>query len=418
MQTTANADAVLQEHYLKPVREQLNQRRIIMFQSKGDGSPDNSKGETTAFRGFDKESEGIEFAGREWVSANHTSRNEGLGAIAEGGTLPVAGQQGWTDLKDTLRHNVGVIKLTRFAIRLSNRNSGAFLKLLEGETKGMVDDISKDVCRQAYGNQTGALAAVTADGVNTVTVDSVQYLRVGMRIDMVNVSTDAVLASNRTITAIVPSTKVVTYDGADVTGTTSHRLCRTGNWKFEINGLTNLIGNTGTVHGVNSASSGNEWWQSVVLDAAGQPLSEDVAQQLIDGVGASGNGEVELLLTTRGIRRRYVATLKSQKRFTDKDSVTLHGGFKAVMLNEMPLVFDDDLPKGNMFFINPEALMWVYLDKDWDWVDDDGAVLSRATDRSDSFEGYLAADHDFAVNARNRLGKYTSLQDDAAGTWK
>lgn len=420
MQTTANADAVLQDYYLKPIREQLNQKRVIMFQSKDpDGSPDTDKGESVAFRGIDRDSEGVEFAGRRWVLPAHVSRNEGLGAIDEGGILPTAGEQGWADLIDTIRHNVGVIKLTRFAIRLSNRNEGAFLKLLEGESKGLVNDISKDVCRQAYGNQTGALAAVTADGANTVTVDSVQYLRVGMFIDLVHSSTDVVLASNRQITAINPTTKVVTYSGADVAATVSHRLCRTGNWKKEINGLANLIGNTGTIHGVDSTAAGNEWHQSVVQDAGGAPFSEDVGQQIVDGVGSSGNGEVELLLTTRGIRRRYVNTLKSQKRFTDKDSVVLHGGFKAIMFNEYPLAFDDDLPKGTMFFLNTDALMWVYLDQnDWDWVDDDGAVLSRATDRSDAFEGYLAADHDLAVTARNQLGKYVNLADDAAGTWK
>lgn len=418
-QTTANADAVLQEYYLKPIREQLNQRRVIMFQSKDpDGSPDTSKGETAPFRGFDKDSEAVQFAGRQWVLPAHVSRNEGIGAIDEGGVLPEAGQQGWVDLKDKVRHNVGTIELTRFAIRLSNRNVAAFLKLLEGETKGLVNDISKDVCRQAYGNQTGALAAVTADGANTVTVDSVQYLRVNMRIDLVNASTDAILASNRTITAINAATKVVTYSGADVAATTSHRLCRTGNWKKEINGLNVLVGSTGTVHGIDSTAAGNEWWQSPVMDAAGASFSEDTGQQLADAVGSSGNGEVEMILGTRGIRRRYIADLKSQKRFTDSESVILHGGFKAVMFNEMPFLFDDDLPKGTTFFLNTDAFMWVYLEDDWDWVDDDGAVLTRSASRKDTFEGYLAADHDFAVTARNQVGKYINLADDAAGTWK
>ena len=419
-QTTANADAVLKDYYLTPIREQLNQRRVIMFQSTDpDGSPDTSKGESVAFRGFDRDSEGVQFAGRQWVLPAHTSRNEGIGAISEGGVLPVAGEQGWQDLKDTIRHNVGTIKLTRFAIKLSNRNVGAFLKLLEGETKGLVNDISKDVGRQAYGNQTGALSAVTADEAESkITVDSVQYLRVGMKIDIVHVSTDAVLAANRTITLINSTTKVVTYSGEDVVATTSHRLCRTGNWKKEINGLTNLIGATGEIHGIDSTAAGNEWWQSVIQDASEASFSEDVAQQVVDSVGSSGNGDVELLLTTRGVRRRYVADLKSQKRFTDADSVVLHGGFKAIMFNEMPLVYDDDLPKGTCFFLNTDAFMWIYLEKDWDWVDDDGAILSRATDRSDAFEGYLAADHDFAVSARNQVGKYINLADDAAGTWK
>jgi len=418
-QTTANADAVLKDYYLKPIREQLNQRRVIMFQSDDpDGSPDTSTGESVAFRGFDKDAEGVQFAGRQWVLPAHTSRNEGIGAISEGGTLPLPGKQGWQDLKDTIRHNVGVISLTRYAIRLSNRDEGAFLKLLEGETKGLVKDISKDICRQAYGNQTGALCAVTADEANIVVVDSVQYLRVGMVIDFVNVTNDTVLGAERTITKITPASKKVEYSGSDLTATTSHRLCRTGNWKKEINGLGNLIGSTGTIHGIDSTAAGNEWWQSVVMSASGASFSEDTAQQIADAVGSSGNGDVELLLTTRGVRRRYVADLKSQKRFTDSDSVKLHGGFKAIMFNEMPLVYDDDLPKGNMYFLNTEALMWVYLEKDWDWVDDDGSILQRSLSRADAFEGYLAADHDFAASARNQLGKYTELADDAAGTWK
>jgi hypothetical protein len=131
---------------------------------------------------------------------------------------------------------------------------------------------------------------------------------------------------------------------------------------------------------------------------------------------------VELLLTTRGIRRRYVNTLKSEKRFTDKESVTLRGGFKAVMFNEFPLVFDDDCPKGNMYFLNTDALAWIFLPNgdqpgNWDWVDDDGAILTRKADRTDAFEGYLAADHNLAVTARNQLGVITSLEDDTAGLW-
>jgi hypothetical protein len=423
-QTTANADAILKEYYLTPVREQLNQKAILLFAADDEqDGPETSQGEANSgFRGIARESEGIEFAGREWVIANHTARNEGVGARGETDTIPVAGQQGWTDLKDSIKHNYGVIKLTRFAIRLSNRNEGAFLKLLEGETKGMSNDIRKDVNRQAWLAGTGALAAVTADGANTVTVDSVQFLRVNMVIDIVDSTNDTVLATSRTISAINATTKVVTYSGADATATTNHRLCRTGSWKKEINGLGNLINNTGTVHAVDSTAPANAWWKSQVQDAAGNQFSEDLGQQVIDGVGAGGQAEVEIIITTRGIRRRYVNTLKSQKRFNDTQSTTLRGGFKAIMFNDQALVFDDDCPKGNMMFLDTDSLLWVYLPNGdapgyWDWVDDDGAILSRATDRTDQFEGYMAADHDLAVVRRNGLGKIVNLQDDAAGAW-
>lgn len=423
-QTTANADAVLKNYYLGPIREQLNQKAVLMFNAdtEDEGSKAPASTGQVEFRGIARESENVEFAGRQWVIPAHTQRNEGLGAIAEGGTIPVAGQQGWTDLQDSLKHNLGSIELTRYAIRLSNRNEGAFLKLLEGETKGLVRDLRKDVNRQGYGNQTGALAAVTADGANTVTVDTVQYLRVGMRIDLIDSTNDGVLAANRTISAINATTKVVTYSGADVTATTNHRLCRTGSWKKEINGLGNIVSNTGTLHGVDSSLATNQWHKSVVQDAGGNAFAEDTGQQVVDTIDQTGNGEVEFLITTHGIVRRYSNQLKALKRFNDTNSVTLRGGFKALLFNEMPMIKDVDCPKGTMFFLNTEALMWVFLpdgDKpgNWDWVDDDGAILTRKADRSDAFEAYLAADHDLATTARNQLGKIINLDDDAAGTW-
>jgi hypothetical protein len=360
------------------------------------------------------------------------ARNEGLGAIVEGGPLPTAGQQGWTDLKDRLHHNLGSIRLSRYAIKLSERQPGVFLRLLEAETKGMVMDIRKDVNRQGFSAQAGALAAVTASGTNTITVDSVQYLRVNMVIDLVDFigTPGTILAGARIITAINPSTKVVTYSGATVAATTNHRLVRAGSYGNEINGLSNMITNTAgpgptynVLHGVDGSAPANAWWNSAVFDGAGNPFSEDQGQQVVDRVGASGQAEVELIITTRGIRRRYVNTLKSQKRFTDSDSVTLRGGFKAILFNEMPMVFDDDCPKGAMWFLNSDAMMWVYLDAGqdgkggWNWVDDDGAILARAVDRTDNFDAYLAADHDFATVGRNRLGRIVNLQDDAASTW-
>lgn len=422
-QTTANADAVLQNDYIGPVRETLNQKAVLMFNADTDDEEGSrvpsSTDEGITYRGIARESEQLEFAGRQYIIPAHTSRNEGGGAIDEGGPIPVAGQQGWTDLSDNLRHVLWSIELTRFAIRLSARNEGAFLKLLEAETKGATKDMRKDVNRQAYGNQTGSLAAVTADGANTITVDSVQYLRVNMRVDLIDSTNDTALATNRTISAINDTTKVVTYSGADVTATTNHRICRTGSWKKEINGLGKLVDNTGTVHGVDSSLAANKWHRAQVQDLAGAQFNEDAGQQMIDNIDVMGNNEVDFIITTHGIVRRYANQLKSFKQFTDRDSVRLRGGFKALTFNEMPMIKDPDAPKGIMWFLNTDALMWAWLPNgklpgDWDWVDDDGAVLTRKADRTDAFEGYLAGDFNLNAPSRNSLGKMINLEDDAA----
>jgi hypothetical protein len=76
-QNTANADAVLKDYYLDPIREQLNQRAVLMFAADDDGKPDSSTGETVPFRGLSRESERIEFAGRRWVLPAHKSCSDG-----------------------------------------------------------------------------------------------------------------------------------------------------------------------------------------------------------------------------------------------------------------------------------------------------------------------------------------------------
>lgn len=72
----------------------------------------------------------------------------------------------------------------------------------------------------------GGLATVSADGVNTVTVNSTTYLAVGQTIDVVNPSTGAASISNRQITAIAGN--VVTYSGADATASVGDVVCITG----------------------------------------------------------------------------------------------------------------------------------------------------------------------------------------------
>lgn len=63
--------------------------------------------------------------------------------------------------------------------------------------------------------RSGQLATVTADGVNTVTVDSTASLSVGQIIDIWNTSSTSQRVNDRTITAIDFNTKIVTYNGAD-----------------------------------------------------------------------------------------------------------------------------------------------------------------------------------------------------------
>jgi hypothetical protein len=423
-QTTTQADAILQNYYLPVVREMVNQRALLLFGytpaelEAGMGHANAANGETIDYGGISRDADQVEFAGRQWVIALHTSRNESGTMRAEMGTLPTPGQQGWADLIDKIKRAYKQILISGFAMELTERSLGAYLRLLEAETEGAVNDLRKDLNRQAFGDQRGTLCQITADGVNTVTVDNLQYLRVGMIVDIINQSTDAVLASQRTITAITQATRVVTYSGADVAAVAgTHVLAVEGNWKLEINGLRNITRSDLTqnfvLHGVDSSVAGNEYWKAKQQDGGNTTFDEDQGQLMLDQIGAEG-WETSMLITTRGVRRRYVNTLKAQKRWNDANAGTMHGGFKYIDYNGFPLLFDDDAPKQHMFFIRPEDYLWINLNgNDFRWMARDGAVLRKMENPDqDAYKATLYKYCDLGVQRRKTQGVIYNLADD------
>lgn len=422
-QDTTKADAILKNYYLDVLREMVNNKALLLFGytpeelSAGAGTANAANGETVNFRGIKRDAKAVQFAGRQWIFTGHTGRNESGTMRDEGGTLPTAGEQKWEDFTDKIRRAYKRIELSGFSIAVTERDLGAYLRLLQAETEGAIADLRKDLNRQAFGNQTGALAETTADGANTFTVDNLQYLRVGMFIDLINKSTDAVLAANRKITAINTSTRVVTYDGADVAVVAgTHVPVIEGNWKKEINGLQNMIGpdgaNYATLHSVDGSVAGNEFWKGKIVDGGGTAIfDEDEAQKLLDNIGQEG-WETELIVTTRGIRRRYVNTLKAMKRWNDGMATTMHGGFKAVDFDGFPLAHEDDCPKGKAFFLRLEDFLWIWLyGEDFDWMQRDGAVLTRVANK-DAYEATVFKYCDLGLTQRKTQGIYKGLADD------
>jgi hypothetical protein len=210
----------------------------------------------------------------------------------------------------------------------------------------------------------------------------------------------------------------VTYDGADVTAVAgTHVPVVQGNWKLEINGLRKItrsdLSQNYTLHGINSSTAGNEYWQAKQVDGLNAVFDEDKGQLLMDNLGAMG-WDTEMILTTRGVRRRYVNTLKAAKRFNDNQATYLHGGFRYIDYNGVPLLFDDDCPKQYMFFIRPDDFLWVNLNgNDFRWMQRDGAVLRKVENPDlDAYKATLYKYSDLGVQRRGSQGAMYNLADD------
>ena len=123
------------------------------------------------------------------------------------------------------------------------------------------------------------------------------------------------------------------------------------------------------------------------------------------------------MLFRSGIRRRYVNTLKAMKRWNDGMATTMHGGFKAIDFDGIPLAHEDDCPKSYAFFLRLKEFVWIWLHgQDWNWMQRDGAVLARVPNK-DAYEATLFKYCDLGCFMRKYQGLIKNLADDAAVPW-
>lgn len=361
-QTLSTADAILKDLYVGPIIEQLNYKTYLLDQ-------------------IERDSDSLDHTGRRAVWPVHKSGNRGRGAFADGGQLATAGRQDWLDAIIPIRYFNYGISVSDAAIEGSKRNEGAFINILEAETKGVARDMRKDINRMVFGQGNGLLATAASASTNVVTVDSVQYLKIGDPVDLVVISSGATTAGvvGVTITARDTTNKTVTLSSAPATPASinnTYGFYLTGSRGNEMEGLRSIIATGRTLHSINSATAGNEFWNAgSVKTMSGATVGESTFEQVADDVGQGGNGDVEVFLTTRGVRRRLADTYQSVKRFNDAKAVDVHGGYTAIMVNEIPVVADDDCPKGYAFGLNKESFKW-FQQAGPDWLQSkDGTVF-------------------------------------------
>lgn len=396
--TLSTVDAILKEIYAPRIEDQL-------------------QNELTALKRIERTSDGVvETVGGKYVDFPiRVQRNTGIGNRSEGELLPAAGQQGYAEVHVPLKYSYGRGRITGQAMQLAETNVQAFASAMDEEMDGLKRDLLKDSNRQVYGDGTGLMASVTADGANTVTVDSVLRLEIGMNIDILTRSNGAVKATSRLITDINPDTKVVTYDGADVAATNLDGIYRQGNFaggtSREVSGFGKIVAATGALHGVDPATQRK--WAAVVNAGAGgvnRALSEGLMIQTVDSVRVNG-GKTSLILTSLGVRRAYFNLLTQQRRYTDTKEFA--GGFTGLAFNygtEVPVVEDVDAPPEQMLMID-ESKIKIYRNKEWHFVDEDGNILKWVVDY-DVFEFLMRQYWEIGTSQRNA---HAVLQDITEG---
>ena len=371
--TLSEIQGALKRFYLGPIRNQLNNATVLL--SRLQRNEEDVNGDTLTAR----------------VPLVY-ERNQGVGARADGGSLPTARSRKVKQTAIPLAYNYGRIEVTGPAIAGSRNASGAFMKVIDFEIKGMVEGIKVDVNRQLFGDGTGYLCQVNGTSTGTtVTVDTpgTDYLEDGMYIDTITGGAVSVSASS---IASVASATQFTLDTA-ATMTDNYYIVRTGSYNVEMMGLKGIIDDTTyttTLQGITKSAGNDTWFRANVLDNGGtnRALTLNLMQQASDEAEKKG-GRISLIVSNFELRRKYADLLVADKRFVNQ--LRLNGGFSALEYSAggepIPYVVDKHAIKNTLMFVD-ESTLALYRASDFDWMDDDGNILSRVSGY-DAYEAIL-----------------------------
>lgn len=351
------ANAVLKEDYLGPVREQLNNDNYVINKLV------QNKQEAT---------------GKRFNVPLHTGRNNGIGYRAEGAALPTAGNQKYKESFANVKYLYGGIEITGPTIKAMRNDKGAFIRAVESEMKGLTKDLKDQRARALFGDGTGRMATLAVNTTtNTLSVDKIKYLQVGMRVDIVN-NSGTVSVSGRNITAVDKVAKTITIDGATVTTTATDFIVLAGDYNVEAMGVGGIMSPTLSLQGIDPSIAGNGFWKPGALynpSGAGtnRALSLQLMRQAADTSELDG-GKIDLITTSYGVRAAFEALLQQNVRYTSP--MKLEGGYDVLEWDGRALAVDRYHESNRMHFLDTSELD-LYQLSDFEWMEDDkGAALA------------------------------------------
>ena len=155
------------------------------------------------------------------------------------------------------------------------------------------------------------------------------------------------------------------------------------------------------------------WFKAQVLSASGgrytsqRQLTPSLMQQMFDRVELKAGKDIgpDVIITTHAIRREYIDYMEARRR--DVNTMTLDGGWTGINYNGIPLMVDPDAIDGEMYFLTMKDLQ-LYRMSDYEWMEKDGAVLSRLTGY-DAYEAVLFRYAELGCNNRQTHGVITDI---------
>ena len=334
--------------------------------------------------------------GKEISVALHAAGGEGY-SWSRAGLVPPPSHQQVERATFKFEQMSAAIRLEVGFVEDAASKEASEVRPLEFETKGLVEQLRKDLNFDMYGNGTGIVATVKSSADNTsFVVDELRGVRNNLRVDVLRTDdgTDGgggVFGAQITVNR---KTNLVTLkDGATLSSssvlngnTADFAVYRSNSRNEAIFGLDAAISDAnppGANYGnVDRSLDANDFYRANVLDNNGTKRAPTMKlfQDMLDLIQRNGPGQIDLIIVGLEVWSALIEELTKDRRYGGNQKL-LMGWAEAVMFGSIPITKDADAPPDKAWFIDTST--WtIYQNDEGKWMDQDGAILSRVTGRT------------------------------------
>ena len=319
-------------------------------------------------------------------------RHGGIGARAEDGDLPTPSARKHKMGEASVKNLYARIALTDKLLKSSKDNRMAFVDELTEQMANVTVDANDMIRRNLCNTHEGIMGIVSASVSNqkNVVVDgNIEAFYQGQVVDILtdNAGTITKSVDAQEIVDVDRDTNTITF-GSNVTVTEGQYITLAGNYGMELTGLKEILTPNNTLYGINRANA--KWFNPQVFDksSGGQPAAFDSlwmakALKVVDNrVGETPS----FFVCSDGVELAYVNEQNTYKR--NPEMMKVDGGYKLISYNGVPITAEKYFMSNAMALINLNDFELAQL-ADWDWLDADGAILTRITNKA-AYEATMA----------------------------
>jgi hypothetical protein len=358
--------------------------------------------------------------GAQAVTPLHTARNAGYTTLAAGGgTLNAAGQQGTAQAVWNYTHHHQQVLIQGDVIDGTSDDSLSVANVIDVEVEGALNDMRKQITRQAFGTGNGVISGVLTDAGADDTIDLAAiaghnaiergWLYVGAVVDVGSTADTDGTVDGIAVIAVTDSETVPTIQLASGTYTTTagtesvywHEACGGGaqTASREMNGLGNIVASKATALGGIAANAEATW--DAYVDSTSQALTLNLLNKTARQAQQKTGTPPDYALTGLKQAQNLYELLQVQTRFSG-DSGFDTGNTDKVKYAGMTINVHPDCQNEKFYLLQRKHLKICAVDKPY-WVNkiEGGGSVLRWVQGTDGYGSKISYRIQLITNRRN-----------------